>query len=459
MGIGGTQKNQPGVSLPLTCGIIALHYFIMSFSESSAPPLKVLTLGMGALGSIYSFILSRSTTPPCHVTCVARSNYATLSDPSVGMTIQSDKFGRHEKWVPHRVFEDGNADHHAQSQAEEYDFILCCQKVVDEGVPTSQVLKPWLKRGGSKKLPTIVMIQNGIGIEVDPYRELVQAEPPYARGISTGVAWIGANLKEKGTLVTHGSMDRIELGHYYPTAEKPVQVNDDDKDAPHRHQELFQRAYTSGGGGLDIKADIQPTRWAKLLWNAAWASICSLSRQSLSTMLDPAVLPYIVGPVRRTMLEVIDVARATGIGEDRLPIEAVDKAFHITYASRPFVDGKVRENEPVISTLSDGFKPSLLLDLEAGRPMELKAIIGNCVELARVHGVETPRLGECMTRRGKQAGRIAHIILLSSDMVLGSLRASQVQALKAQGTLSEHEADAKSHGNRLPAGVPVGLPW
>lgn len=39
-----------------------------------------------------------------------------------------------------------------------------------------------------------------------------------------------------------------------------------------------------------------------------------------------------------------------------------------------------------------GAKPSMLLDWEAGRPMELEVILGNPVRMARDHGLDMPRL-------------------------------------------------------------------
>lgn len=39
-----------------------------------------------------------------------------------------------------------------------------------------------------------------------------------------------------------------------------------------------------------------------------------------------------------------------------------------------------------------GSKPSMLLDWEAGRPLELEVIVGNPVRIARGRGVEMPRL-------------------------------------------------------------------
>lgn len=75
------------------------------------------------------------------------------------------------------------------------------------------------------------------------------------------------------------------------------------------------------------------------------------------------------------MLEVLAVARAD------LPSDAA--------ASLP--DSKARaviENENPASV----FKPSMLVDLEAGRPMEIEAIVGDIVRKAAARGLQVPRL-------------------------------------------------------------------
>ena len=38
------------------------------------------------------------------------------------------------------------------------------------------------------------------------------------------------------------------------------------------------------------------------------------------------------------------------------------------------------------------FKPSMLVDLEAGRPMEVEAIIGGILKRAQAHAIPVPRL-------------------------------------------------------------------
>lgn len=38
------------------------------------------------------------------------------------------------------------------------------------------------------------------------------------------------------------------------------------------------------------------------------------------------------------------------------------------------------------------FRPSMLVDLEAGRPMEVEAIVGGILKRARAHNIDVPRL-------------------------------------------------------------------
>lgn len=70
------------------------------------------------------------------------------------------------------------------------------------------------------------------------------------------------------------------------------------------------------------------TRSEKNLWNAAFSSICAMSRSPVSGVVAPAVLPYTLPVVRRTMLEVIYVARAWGITEEQLPLKLIDDSEH-----------------------------------------------------------------------------------------------------------------------------------
>ena len=60
---------------------------------------------------------------------------------------------------------------------------------------------------------------------------------------------------------------------------------------------------------------------------------------------------------------------------------------------QPFPENLATPEKILKSTeRNTGGKPSMLVDWEAGRPMELEVILGNPVRIARRHGVEMPRM-------------------------------------------------------------------
>ena len=59
----------------------------------------------------------------------------------------------------------------------------------------------------------------------------------------------------------------------------------------------------------------------------------------------------------------------------------------------PFPDNLAKPEQILKSTeRNKGGKPSMLVDWEGGRPMELEVILGNPIRIAKRHGVEMPRL-------------------------------------------------------------------
>ena len=118
---------------------------------------------------------------------------------------------------------------------------------------------------------------------------------------------------------------------------------------------------------------VQRERWRKLVWDAPFNPISVLgggvtTREILS---DPegAALSKVV------MEEVMALAAADGCA---LPPEVVQKNLDDTLRMAPY-------------------KTSMCLDFERGRPLEVEAILGNAVRLARRLGVRTPHLDTLYT--------------------------------------------------------------
>lgn len=90
----------------------------------------------------------------------------------------------------------------------------------------------------------------------------------------------------------------------------------------------------------------------------------------MTELLAPAHIELIHDSIKKIMGEVIEIACKLGVDRQMLETE---------------VDAILAR------TPSRDFKPSMLVDLEAGRPIELEAIIGEAVRKAAEFNVSVPR--------------------------------------------------------------------
>ncbi|BGO96601.1 protein of ketopantoate reductase family [Rhodotorula toruloides] len=424
-------------------------------------PIDILIVGFGAVGTVYGWVLSQNSN--VRVTAIARSSYDEMSN---GIRIESEKYGEISGWKPYRLVR--NAE---EANDRAYKYIICSTKALPDLLPTASVLAPFLESRHAQDTvdledgPCVVLIQNGIGIE----HPLASAYPSIP--IISVVAWIGANLQPGGR-VTHGMLEKLIMGLYTGEGSEPVegeQVEDafgdphgyrKGPDGPERLEEgkrrlkVFADLINTGGGTAVVVDDIQPKRYEKNLWNAALSSLCTLSRCTVSQAVDPAVLPYTLPVVRRSMLEVMYVARAWGYQEDVLPLRCVDEAIKITINnyqrpsqhSDPNTPFSPQRSDPSYGFPTEGdlakesfessynFKPSMLLDAEAGRPMELEPIIGSLLDRARAKGVPTPRL----------------------DMAYSALKIQQDLAIRAYSSSATYQEHIKNWLSRPPAVAGLG---
>lgn len=171
--------------------------------------------------------------------------------------------------------------------------------------------------------------------------------------------WVGARQPSPG-IVTHTKSEDMQIGLY------PNPALDD----AFQQQRLneFTSLLTDGRTIFQIVPNIQTQRWEKVVWNAAWNSLTTLTLSSAQDWLNSSsdAKPL----TRRLMSEVIDVARACGV-----PIEytLIDQLLN-----------KVL-NMPTIGS-------SMRTDCENGRPMEVDIILGTPTRKARELGVSVPTL-------------------------------------------------------------------
>ncbi len=132
----------------------------------------------------------------------------------------------------------------------------------------------------------------------------------------------------------------------------------------------------AGGMPAEASADIRSELWCKLVGNLSNAPLCVLSGHGVrDTFADPVLR----AAARRSAEEARAVALALG---RTVPQEVVER----------------------VASLNMAHKPSILQDLELGRPMEVETLFALPLKLARLAGVATPQL-DLLVALAKQAAR------------------------------------------------------
>jgi 2-dehydropantoate 2-reductase len=115
-----------------------------------------------------------------------------------------------------------------------------------------------------------------------------------------------------------------------------------------------------------VQTRIRNEIWLKLLGNATLNPLSALTRASLADIVTSPVTSDLV----RTLMEEV-AAVATALGAE-VPLTI--------------------EKRMAGAAATGGHKTSMLQDLEAGRPLEVDALVGAVVELADGAGVQVPTL-------------------------------------------------------------------
>ena len=130
--------------------------------------------------------------------------------------------------------------------------------------------------------------------------------------------------------------------------------------------ERIAAAFREAGAEARASEDIDADLWRKLTFIASIAAACGLARSPIGAVRK-APLGWLM--IQRAVHEVITVAQARGVA-----LTGEDEAKILSFAE----------------SLADPLKPSLLVDLEAGRPTEIADLSGAVSRLGRLAGVETP---------------------------------------------------------------------
>ncbi|MFC1770951.1 ketopantoate reductase family protein [Candidatus Margulisiibacteriota bacterium] len=290
--------------------------------------LKVLVLGSGAIGSLYGGKLQKAG---AEVALICRSDFATVKNK--GIFIKSP--GGDWRFNPDEVI----------SAAKEYsgnpDYILITTKVLPK-INVTELIRLAVRPGTS-----LILLQNGIDIEKGLQKKFPGNE------IISGLAFVCATRIKPG-LVNHQEYGKLVFG-LYPKGNSPkVQTL----------CRLFEEA------GVPCKEDknIIWSRWKKLIWNVPFNSISVLAGGlTTAQMLKNEQTKDLVNKI---MQEVYLLAEKTG---NKLKPDVIQSNIDATLRMPPY-------------------KTSMLVDFENNREMEVEAIVGNVVRIAKELNFPVPHI-------------------------------------------------------------------
>lgn len=220
------------------------------------------------------------------------------------------------------------------------DVVLVCLKT------TANHRLPEMVRTLLHKATVVVLLQNGLGLEEDLAVQLPETE------IAGGLAFICADKIGPGH-IRHLDFGKLNLGSYnLKNPEVLNQVVADFRDA---------------GVSTDLVADLNYARWQKLVWNIPFNGMTVVLNTTTDQLMS---FEPTRGLAKEMMLEVIRAANRCGAP---LKEELAQQMIEMTTQMTPYA-------------------PSMKLDYDLGRPMEIEYIYSRPVETARDAGFEMHRV-------------------------------------------------------------------
>jgi len=289
--------------------------------------MKIAVIGSGALGLYYGAMLQRGGQD---VHFLLRRDYQAICEHGLKVLSINGDFVLPKVQGYQRPEEIGPAD-----------LVLIGLKTF-----ANQQLKALISPlvGDSTRILTL---QNGLG------NEQLLAGLFGAERIIGGIAFLASNRGEPG-VVHHLAFGHIIIGNL---------LRDSGSDL-----ETLAEVFNSCGIGCRVSGDLMKTRWEKLVWNIPFNGLCALLLQTVDRLLAN---PQTSELIREIMLEVIRAANAQGLTES-IPFEYAAEMMRL-------------------GGNAGAYKPSMMVDREEGRQLEVSSIMRVPLEYGCRAGVAMPR--------------------------------------------------------------------
>lgn len=220
------------------------------------------------------------------------------------------------------------------------DVVLVCLKT------TNNHILPSLLSKVADEHTIVVLIQNGVGVEDD-----VQDRLPHLQLVA-GLAFI-CTAKVSPGHINHQCYGQINLGNYSCRNEELLQKIADD--------------FTEAGIKAGI-VDYKTARWRKAVWNMPFNGMTVALDTQTDVLLNNQATRQLI---REQMMEIVRATRQLGV-------EGVDEAFV----------------EKMISMTDEmtPYSPSMKLDYDYHRQMEIEYLYSRPLKIAREAGMPMPKL-------------------------------------------------------------------
>jgi len=193
----------------------------------------------------------------------------------------------------------------------------------------------------------ILTLQNGLGNE-DCLAEAFPSDQ-----IMGGVAFLCANRGEPGT-VRHLGLGSLQVGAF--------------AGLPRQRCEAVAEVLQQAGIACTLVDDLMRARWEKLVWNIPFNGLSALTGADVTALL--ARTPT------RTLA--VDIMREVIVAANSQPLRE-------PLPSARLIERMVRATEGM-----DHYRPSMQIDRQEGRPLELEAIYAEPLRRAAESGVDMP---------------------------------------------------------------------
>ena len=328
--------------------------------------MRIAVVGAGAMGSVYAGLLA-----------------------SAGHELWAvDPWHEHVRAIQERGLrvEGASGDrvvriHATTDPAEvpEAELVIIATKAMDVGAACESV-----RILAGPKAP-VLSIQNGLGAPDIAADRL--AEDRVVVGVAGG---FGASIVQPGHVHHHG-LELLRLGERKGPATARVRAVAD--------------IWRAAGFNVQPSDDVDQVIWEKLIFNASFSGPCAVLGCTIGEVIADRPAWTVA---TRCAQEALDVARALGVAARVDDVGSYIRDFGLKIA---------------------GARPSVLLDVMAGRRCEIDFINGGVVRTGREIGVATP-FNEAITAlvKSREASQRGGVRAVPSSRSLGNARSADAQS-------------------------------